>query len=85
VDLLGSLLRNNRAQIFLHRSGDLADDPLGPNKGVGILVFGLGPLGGPLIEFGLLAKGPSTPMDEYGRLVVSINHSQERELTSCKS
>jgi hypothetical protein len=51
VSLLRSLRRNNRLQVFLHRSEDLVG-ALGPDEGLGVLVPGLGPLGNPSVEFG---------------------------------
>jgi predicted signal transduction protein with EAL and GGDEF domain len=51
VSLIGSLLRNDRTQIFLHRSEDLVG-ALGPDERLRVLVPGLGPLGNPSGEFG---------------------------------
>ena len=51
VSLLRSLLRNDRTQIFLHRSEDLVG-ALGPDERLRVPVPGLGPLGNPSAEFG---------------------------------
>ncbi len=51
VSLLGSSIHNYRLQVFAHRSEDLVG-ALGPDKGLGVLIPGLGPLGNPSVEFG---------------------------------